>query len=452
MAAKDGALSALVALIADATKIVEAHYKATSEPYVPSLDDTEPHPLDSQIYPAELRQAVQTIEAACSQLSATVSKPSRAVVNREMEAFGPHCINVAISLKIADALNDKPEGMHIDELASVLDVNANKLGRILRLLVSRHIFREASDDVFANNRLSMKLLSDSPIASLGGHFTEEAGKSAGELTSILRDPEWGHSFSPLNTALNRHYKFDGTFFQYLEEANVAERFGKGMVAWGDACEAESIVTEFPWTELPAGTTFCDVGGGIGNMAMHIAKAHPHIQVKLQDQPKQIEQAIKDHWPKHYPQAIEENRIEFKSIDFFTEAPISGCDIYYLKHIIHDWPDAQCQQILKNVRRAMAPQSRLLIHEFIIQHANRVHAKSLPQRQAPEPLMANWGTARIRSYNLDILMMTILNARERTLEDFVNLAQQADLRFVKVWDFDELAMIEFRAGPGDASDI
>ncbi|KAH6899452.1 O-methyltransferase-domain-containing protein [Coprinopsis sp. MPI-PUGE-AT-0042] len=417
MAAKDGALSALVALIADATKIVESHYKATSKPYVPSLDDTEPHPLDSQIYPAELRQAVQTIEAACSQLSATVSKPSRAVVN----AFGPHCINVAISLKIADALNDKPEGMHIDELASVLDVNANKLGRILRLLVSKHIFREASDDVFANNRLSMKLLSDSPIASLGGHFTEEAGKSAGELTSILRDPEWGHSFSPLNTALNRHYKFDGTFFQYLEEANVAERFGKGMVAWGDACEAESIVTEFPWTELPAGTTFCDVGGGIGNMAMHIAKAHPHIQVKLQDQPKQIEQAIKDHWPKHYPQAIEENRIEFKSIDFFTEAPISGCDIYYVRrHPVfcdHDWPDAQCQQILKNVRRAMAPQSRLLIHEFIIQHANRVHAKSLPQRQAPEPLMANWG---YRPY--------------------------------QVWDFDELAMIEFRAGPGDASDI
>lgn len=448
MASKDGALSALVTLIADATKIVEAHYKATSKPYVPSLDDTEPHPLDSQIYPPELRQAVQTIEAACAQLAATVSKPTRAVVNREMEAFGPHCLNVAISLKVADELNNKPEGIHIDELASTLNVNSNKLGRIMRLLVTKHIFREVSHDVFANNRLSMKLLSDNPIWSLGGHFTEEAGLSAGELTSVLRDPEWSHSFSPLKTPLNRHYNFEGTFFQYLEAADVAKRFGKGMIAWGDACEAESMVTEFPWRDLPAGTTFCDVGGGIGNMSMHIAKAHPHIQIKLQDQPKQIEQAVQDHWPNNYPQAIEENRVEFKAMDFFAEPPISGCDIYYLKHIIHDWPDDECVQILKNVRQAMGPQSRVLLHEFIIQHANRVNAKSLPQRQAPEPLMANWGTARIRAYNLDILMMTALNARERTLEAYVNLAQQADLRFVKVWDFDELAMIEFRAGTGD----
>jgi 2-polyprenyl-3-methyl-5-hydroxy-6-metoxy-1,4-benzoquinol methylase len=92
------------------------------------------------------------------------------------------------------------------------------------------------------------------------------------------------------------------------------------------------IVEFPWAELPAGTTLCDVGGGIGNMAMHIAKAHPHIQVKLQDQPKQIEQATKDHWPNNYPQAIEEKRIEFKEIDFFTEAPIAGCDIYYVSLI------------------------------------------------------------------------------------------------------------------------
>lgn len=51
-------------------------------------------------------------------------------------------MNVAISLKVADALKDKPEGMHIDELASTLNVNANKLGRILRLLVTKYVFRE----------------------------------------------------------------------------------------------------------------------------------------------------------------------------------------------------------------------------------------------------------------------------------------------------------------------
>ena len=44
-------LSALVKLISDARKVVESHFVKSSKPYVPSLDDTEPHPLDGQ--PAE---------------------------------------------------------------------------------------------------------------------------------------------------------------------------------------------------------------------------------------------------------------------------------------------------------------------------------------------------------------------------------------------------------------
>lgn len=55
--------------------------------------------------------------------------------------------------------------------------------------------------------------------------------------------------------------------------------------------------------------------------------------------------------------------------------------------------------------------------------------------------------RIRQYILDITVMAILNAEERCLEDFVRLGEAADLRFVKLWDFGEMAAIEFRTGPG-----
>ena len=51
MALRGGQISALAKLISDATKVVEAHFAKSSKPYVPSLDDTEPHPLDGQ--PAE---------------------------------------------------------------------------------------------------------------------------------------------------------------------------------------------------------------------------------------------------------------------------------------------------------------------------------------------------------------------------------------------------------------
>jgi hypothetical protein len=76
-----GQLSALVDLIANATKIVDAHYQKSVKPYVPSLEDLESHPLDDEISDAELRNAIQTIEGACAQLSATVARPSHTIVN-----------------------------------------------------------------------------------------------------------------------------------------------------------------------------------------------------------------------------------------------------------------------------------------------------------------------------------------------------------------------------------
>lgn len=81
MAAPNGQLSSLVKLISEASQTVEAHFAKSSKPYVPSLDDVEPHPLDLTSDSMELRTAIQTIEGACAQLIATVLRPSHTVMN-----------------------------------------------------------------------------------------------------------------------------------------------------------------------------------------------------------------------------------------------------------------------------------------------------------------------------------------------------------------------------------
>ena len=81
MAQHGGQISALAKLISDASKIVEAHFAKSSKPHVPSLDDTEPHPIDIQLAGKELQTAVQTIEGACAQPSATVARPSHTITN-----------------------------------------------------------------------------------------------------------------------------------------------------------------------------------------------------------------------------------------------------------------------------------------------------------------------------------------------------------------------------------
>jgi len=216
-----------------------------------------------------------------------------------------------------------------------------------------------------------------------------------------------------------------------------------MIGWGDAIAAKAVISEFPWKDLGDGATVCDVAGGVGNISLQLAKAHPNLRLILQDLPERIEQAKNEVWPRECPEAIAERSINFEPIDFFASSPVPGCNVYYLKNIIHDWPDADCIKILSGVKKAMAPHSRVLVQEYILQPANRVPEEKSPVKQAPEPLLPNYGTGRIRQYNLDLHMMTMLNSEERRLPEFIRLGEAAGLELVKLWDLGEMGLVEYR---------
>ncbi|KAG6831459.1 hypothetical protein H0H92_010368 [Tricholoma furcatifolium] len=285
-------------------------------------DDLSSHPLDGNLLALpELRNALELLEG------------------------------VAVAFKIPDVLLEKPSGMHITEIGQKAGVNHQKLGRILRLLVSKHIFREVAVDRFrvANNRLSLELLFKSSFQH--GRFTPKGAKY-------------------------------GTMF------------GVGIGGWNNAVQTSASL---------AGTTVCDLGGGIGNVAMQLVKAHPNLQLKPQDLPAVIQEAETKFWPHNCPAAIAEKRIDFKAVDFLVESPIQGCDIYY--------------------------------------NANRTEDAAF--QQAPEPMLPNFGVGRIRQYSLDIFMMTLFNSMERTLKEFTELAQKAGLEFVTLWPTGETGIIESR---------
>ena len=75
-------ISGLISLIVNAASSLEGYHKDNLEkPYVPSLDDIEPHPLDAEVYPLQMKQAAQTLEGACAQLCATLIRPNHTVLN-----------------------------------------------------------------------------------------------------------------------------------------------------------------------------------------------------------------------------------------------------------------------------------------------------------------------------------------------------------------------------------
>jgi hypothetical protein len=49
------------------------------------------------------------------------------------------------------------QGLHVRDIADRAGTSADKLGRVLRFLCSRHIFREVSPNVFSANRISSML-------------------------------------------------------------------------------------------------------------------------------------------------------------------------------------------------------------------------------------------------------------------------------------------------------
>jgi hypothetical protein len=59
-----------------------------------------------------------------------------------------------------------------------------------------------------------------------------------------------------------------------------------------------------------------------------------------------------------------DRCEFIAGDFFGTIP-GGADVYVLKSVIHDWNDERSGMILRNCRRAMDDDAKLLLVERIV---------------------------------------------------------------------------------------
>lgn len=113
-----------------------------------------------------------------------------------------------------------------------------------------------------------------------------------------------------------------------------------------------MIPDFPWKELGKGATVCDVGGGVGNITMQLAKAYPELQLILQDLPARVKQAQSEVWPRKCPEAIEENRVQFVPMDFLKGPPVEGCNIYYVRYFLL----VICGRSLTDITAMLAPYS------------------------------------------------------------------------------------------------
>ncbi|KAJ7209445.1 S-adenosyl-L-methionine-dependent methyltransferase [Mycena haematopus] len=427
---------ALADLISGAVKDVVGEYTA-AQVRMPALSSTSSGPFDApESASANLLKAIRMIEAACTQLSFTVASPGHVICQKSFAIHEQVCMLVATDSKIADHLLDKPDGLHVDELSQATGIDPGKLGRVLRLLATKHCFTEVKPDVFANNRLSIKLLSTDPVSGLVGHLTDDVGLACTALNEILKDPKTTVSLSPKGSAFDRAYG--------CSVLSVLEAFCSSLVGWGQISGKGMLSKVYPLGSLPHDAVFCDVGGNTGHASIDVLRAFPHLKIVVHDLPEVVKQGQEVCLTRDLDATAKE-RVQWVPLDFFNETPVKGCDVYYLRHILHDWPAAECEKILGGIRKVVKPTSRLLIRQFslylcfhpLIPCSDEI----VLQHLAPEPLLPNFGAAKFRPYAEDINMMVALNSQERTLSQFISIGLR--FRIMKLWDVGETSLVEFR---------
>ncbi|TFY65534.1 hypothetical protein EVG20_g5551 [Dentipellis fragilis] len=423
-------LESLLALINSATRgAIQEYESAGCE--LPALDNLTPFPEHA----SGLQKALRTLEGACFQLCKTLSRPEPLMFQRAMAHVDTQCLLVVVNAKIADVIARHPEGLHVDEIAKRTNLEPRILLKVMRNLAAKHLFRETSADVYANNRLSATLLNDSPCNSIIHVMAMHNMHGASNLYDSMADRDYGHSWdvrrSPFSYGIRDDFP-DSSFYDWLH----TKQFEDVLIV--------KHPPDFPRKDLPSGTTVCDLGGGIGTMAMDLAKTHHHLRLTLQDLPSVIDHARRV-WSEEMPDAIRENRIDFIPVDFLQSSPVKNQDIYYIRQVAHNWPDADCVTILKNIRATPHFEGLLncRVSTFTDELVLQPNFPTSPVVDtAPKPLSPNFGYGNSASFMDDVSIFMETNAGERTLDEFIQLGTDAGLRFVKLWPFTETGLVEF----------
>jgi hypothetical protein len=299
-------------------------------------------------------------------------------------------ICVVARLKIADMLasGSKP----VSALAKQTQTNEDALYRVLRLLATAGIFSEKENQEFSLTPLASLLRSDLPDSLY--HYAIMMGEDW-----LWED--WGQLMYCVKTGSTAQEKVHGMdsfqFFAKNKEAGIV--FNNAMTNLSQS-DVTSIVASY---DFSAFHKLVDIAGGHGLALAKVLKANPKLHAVLYELPYVIEGA-KEFLEK---QGLI-NQVELLSGDFFESVP-AGADAYMMKHIIHDWNDERCIQLLRNIGSAMDKNGKVLIIEMVVPGIN------IP------------GPAKM----LDLQMLVMEGGKERTKEQFETLLNSAGFSLTNI---------------------
>ncbi|KAL8990913.1 MAG: hypothetical protein Q9169_008001 [Polycauliona sp. 2 TL-2023] len=351
---------------------------------------------------------------AILELKHQVQLPWNTLWENRFEMFCSIGKRMAIEMGLVQAISDRGGSpVSAKELSAGTRFDQRVIERLLRLLASMRLIDIVGKNVFKANEVT-KLLNTKGSTAYDKIFFDWLCPIGANIVSCINEtglpqyPESGQK-GPFESA------FGVSFYEHIaQQPGLKQNFDLAMSAkrlgllpqWFHVYPVmEELGTD---VLVQSKNVIVDVAGNKGYELVSLADEYPEFggTMILEDLPSTFAQMSDEERSK-----IKAAGIIMQDYNFFTPQPIKGADIYFIRDVLHDWPDEKATQLLSHTAEAMEPnRSRVLIEDHVVDDENLHH------------------TAVAK----DILMMVTLNGVERTLEQWTVLLKESGLTIVKVW--------------------
>lgn len=319
-------------------------------------------------------------------------QPSQVILQMLTGEWIAQAVSVAATLGIADLLADGPKD--VADLAGAASAHADSLYRLLRALASVGIFAETEEGRFTLTPLAECLRSDAsnsmrnPARMWGLPFF---WRSWGELLHCVKTGE---------TGMKRALGVTDPFAYLSEHPDDAKVFNSAMTDLSRNT-GPAIAEAYDFGKFDK---IVDAGGGHGMLLTCILRRYPGPRGVVFDLPQVVNGALPT-----IEAARLTDRCETIAGDLFESVP-AGADAYVMRSIIHGFNKERALVILRNIRRAVVSEGRLLLVDFVVPSGNSPSLSKLA----------------------DLHMLVMAGGRERTPREFEDLLGAAGFKLAAIY--------------------
>lgn len=324
-----------------------------------------------------------------------MTDPRETAVDLIFGRWRSRILHAGVKLGIFDALADGARSAA--DTARRLSLDTTATYRLMRALGSLGVLTENEDGSFALSASGTFFRGDHPQTLRGMTLLEEGPEHYAvwrHLCDIVRDGGSDGFVREFGRPAFAHIVADAAYGAVFNEAMSSYSAG----------ETDRVLEALDGCDLSGIAHLCDIGGGHGHLLCHFLDRNPGIAGTVYDLPETFDDTERL-WANRLGVA---DRCSFAGGDMFLRVP--PADAYVLKHILHDWSDAECVRILENVHRASPPRARVFVAEFVVPGPETPHFSKL----------------------FDVHMLCATTGQERTEREYAALFDRAGWRHANTW--------------------